>query len=77
MSEDLNTEEVQELDEPSFKERFLALENQSYVMYLQLNALTAKLVEQGTIDKDKLVEAMSEFDKEIQKIAKEIQEGEV
>jgi hypothetical protein len=64
-------EEVTEEPTP-FMKRFLALEHQSYIMYLQLNALTALLVNGEVVDKDKLVASMDEMNLEIQKITEEI-----
>ena len=60
-------------EETPFMKRFLALEHQSYIMYLQLNSLTAMLVSGNVIDKDKLVASMDEMNLEIQKITEEIE----
>lgn len=64
----------QEASESSpFMQRFLALEHQSYIMYLQLNALTALLVNGQVVDKDKLIADMDEMNSEIQKITTEME----
>jgi polyhydroxyalkanoate synthesis regulator phasin len=48
-----------------------ALENQSYILYLQLNALTKQLLESGAIDKEKLTKDMDDLNDQLYNIAKE------
>jgi polyhydroxyalkanoate synthesis regulator phasin len=51
-----------------------ALENQAYILYLQLNAVTKQLMEKGTLDKDQLTKDMDELNDQLYNIAKETQE---
>ena len=52
--------------EPSLIDRFEALEHQTYLMYLQLNAITRFLLDSGVIDKEQVGLLMDELHNEIQ-----------
>ena len=54
--------------------RFYALEDQAYVMYLQLNAMTDLLVKHGIIEKNELVAFMDAMDGEISAITDEMEQ---
>jgi uncharacterized membrane protein YukC len=60
--------------EISIDERLAALENQSYVMYLQLNAVTKILIDKEVIDKDTITKEMDELNNHLFEITKELQE---
>lgn len=45
------------------------LEGQNYILYLQLNSISRQLIENGTIDKDKLVKDMDELNDQLFEIA--------
>lgn len=57
----------------SFEEKFAALEHQSYLMYLQLNAITQLLVDNNTLEKDKIGKQMDNMHSEIVKAVEELQ----
>jgi hypothetical protein len=57
----------------SFEERFAALEHQSYLMYLQLNAVTQLLVDSGVLEKEKIGKQMDGMHNEIIKAVEELQ----
>lgn len=48
-----------------------ALENQAYILYLQLNAITKQLIEKNVIDKDQLTKDMDELNDQLYKVAQE------
>lgn len=47
-----------------------ALENQAYILYLQLNGLTKQLIEKSVIDKDQLTKDMDELNDQLYEVAK-------
>lgn len=59
--------------EITFEERLAALENQSYVMYLQLNAATKILIDKEILDKEMITKEMDELNDHLYKITQEIQ----
>jgi hypothetical protein len=60
--------------EISMDERLAALENQSYVMYLQLNAATKILIDKEILDKELITKEMDELNNHLFAITQEIQE---
>jgi hypothetical protein len=60
--------------EISIDERLAALENQSYVMYLQLNAATKILIDKEILDKELITKEMDELNNHLFQITQEIQE---
>lgn len=62
--------------EADIKDRLFGLENQTYVMYLQLNAITKILVDKDIISKELLTEEMDDLNKKISEVAEEIQKQE-
>ncbi len=58
--------------EISMEERLAALENQSYVMYLQLNAATKILIDKGLLDKELITKEMDELNNHLYQITQEI-----
>lgn len=53
------------------EKRIEALENQAYILYLQLNAVTKQIIEKGTLDKDQLTKDMDELNDQLYKVAQE------
>ena len=59
---------------PTPEERLAALENQSFIMYLQLNAVTKILIDKGILDKESLTQEMDELNKQLYDITMELME---
>lgn len=58
------------MEEPTIEQRLGALENQAYIMYLQLNALTKILVnDKELVTQEELTAEMDELNTQIQNIA--------
>lgn len=57
---------------PSFEERLGALENQCFVMYLQLNALTKIFIDEGKLDKETLTKEMDDLNKQLYDVTMEM-----
>lgn len=58
------------MEEPTMEQRLGALENQAYIMYLQLNALTKLLVnDKDIVTQEELTAEMDELNTQIQNIA--------
>lgn len=66
------TEQLANMPVPSPEERLAALENQSFIMYLQLNAVTKILIDNGIIDKEKLTAEMDELNKQLYDVTMEM-----
>lgn len=64
----------QNIATPSMEERLGALENQCFVMYLQLNAITKILIDGGTLDKEILTKEMDDLNKQLYEVTKEMME---
>lgn len=62
----------EEVKTPTFEERLAALENQSFIMYLQLNAVTKILVDKEILAKDVLTAEMDELNKQLYDITMEL-----
>jgi hypothetical protein len=60
----------------SFEERFGALEHQCYLMYLQLNAVTQLLVDQGVLKKEDIGAQMDGMHVEVVSAVNKLQEAE-
>lgn len=63
--------------EISLEERLSALENQSYVMYLQLNGITKILIDKGIVDKEDLTKEMDDLNTQLFEVTKEMREKEL
>lgn len=68
MSDQAQTEAPQLTD----AERMDALENQLYVIYLQLNAATKLLLDKGVITHDEMTKEMDVLNKEIFKLTADV-----
>ena len=66
------SEETQAVPVPTQEERLAALENQSFIMYLQLNAVTKILIDKGVLDKEVLTQEMDELNKQLYDITMEL-----
>lgn len=66
----------EQLNNPSIDERVAALENQCYLMYLQINGVTAELIEKGTLTKEELTAAMDRINQELYEVTMEMIEKE-
>lgn len=60
---------------PTLDQRLSALENQAYIMYLQLNAVTKLLLDKDILTQDEITSEMDTLNEEIQKMTKEMVEG--
>lgn len=74
MSEETNYQVPTDSDVP-FDERFAALEHQCYLMYLQLNAITQLLVDNGTLEKESIGTQMDNMHLEVVSAVQKIQEN--
>ena len=68
--------EVEVEDEIPFDEKFKALEQQCYIMYLQVHALTKLLTDKEVLTQDDISEEMEEMNKNLVKIVTEVLEEE-
>ena len=66
----MTIEELQAIIE-KMQKQVEALENQAYILYLQLNAVTKQSLEKGTLDKDQLTKDMDDLNDQLYNIAKE------
>lgn len=57
--------------EQTIEDRILALENQAYVTYLQVNALVKELAAKEVINTDSLIQTMDEINKNLFEATKE------
>lgn len=57
---------------PTMEERLGALENQCFVMYLQLNAITKILIDGGKLDKEQLTKEMDDLNKQLYDVTMEM-----
>ena len=62
--------------ENSFEERFASLEHQNYLMYLQLNAITKLLTDNGFLVKEQIGALMDSMHEEIEVSVNEIEKEE-
>jgi nucleoside-triphosphatase THEP1 len=80
MSEDVITDETTEVapeqEEVTQLEKFQALEQQCYIMYLQLHALTKLLTDKEVLTQDEISEEMEEMNKNLVNMVTEILEEE-
>lgn len=75
VTEEVNEQE-QDDDVVSFEEKYQALEQQCYLMYVQLHSLTKILVDANVVSQSKLSEEMEELNRELIKLTAEIIEEE-
>jgi hypothetical protein len=66
------------MSEPTIEQRLGALENQAYIMYLQLNALTKILInDKDLLSQEDLTGEMDALNQQIQEMSEEMAAGEV
>lgn len=58
------------MSQPTQEERLSALENQCYIMYLQLNALTKLLLDKEILSQEIVTKEMDNLNTEIVKVTK-------
>ena len=54
------------MSEINLEDRLSAVENQAYIMYLQLNGLTKIILEKNLLTQEELTKEMDELNKQIQ-----------
>ncbi len=65
---------MSEETKPTLEQRLIALENQAYIMYLQLNAITKLGLEKGAFTHDEITALMDELNTQIQEMGNELGE---
>jgi hypothetical protein len=61
------------MSEPTIEQRLGALENQAYIMYLQLNALTKIIVnDKELVSQEELTAEMDSLNQQIQEMSEEM-----
>lgn len=63
-------------DTPTLEQRLTALENQAYIMYLQLNAVTKIGLDKGAFTHEEVTELMDELNSQIQEVGETLGEDE-
>jgi len=66
--------EATETPELSFEDRFIGMEKQSFVMYLQLNAITKLLLDKEIIEREQITAEMDALNQQLHDITQELME---
>jgi len=62
------------VDQMTVEERVIAIENQLYILYLQINAITKLIIEKGIFEQEEITSNMESLNQEIYKVTQDLME---